>query len=133
MVKKLNLICNYSKSVRPSIWCRNALVTNRQGELTSLVPKRLGAERSRAESSKCAETSVNRQNVVAVISCRKESCPSDYLALSLLGCVIIVLRYTGAVTGTEPGDEFYTLPLEINIVAFQPFNSNFMFFLNLII
>ena len=30
---------------------------------------------------------------------------------------------TGAVTGTEPGVEFYTLPLiEINIAAFQPFN-----------
>ena len=27
-------------------------------------------------------------------------------------------------TGTEPGDEFYTLPLiEINIAAFQPFNT----------
>ena len=55
--------------------------------------------------------------------------------------VIIVFPYThdtGAVTGTEPGDEFYTLPLiEINIAAFQPFstalfktNFNFMFFLN---
>ena len=58
--------------------------------------------------------------------------------------VIIVFPYThdtGAVTGTEQGDEFYTLPLiEINIVniaAFQPFNTalfktnfNFMFFLN---
>ena len=31
---------------------------------------------------------------------------------------------TGAVTGTEPGDEFYTLLLiEINIGAFQPFNT----------
>ena len=31
---------------------------------------------------------------------------------------------TGAVTGTEPGDEFYTLPLiELNIGAFQPFNT----------
>ena len=45
---------------------------------------------------------------------------------------------TGAVTGTEPGVEFYTLALtEINIAAFQPFNTalfktnfNFMFFLN---
>ena len=55
--------------------------------------------------------------------------------------VIIVFSYTrdtGAVTGTEPGDAFYTLPLiEINIAAFQSFNtalfktnSNFMFFLN---
>ena len=55
--------------------------------------------------------------------------------------VIIVFPYThdsGAVTGTEPGVEFYTLPLiEINIAAFQPFNTalfktnfNFMFFLN---
>ena len=55
--------------------------------------------------------------------------------------VIIVFPYThdtGAVTGTEPGDEFYILPLiEINIAAFQPFNTalfktnfNFMFFLN---
>ena len=55
--------------------------------------------------------------------------------------VIIALPYThdtGAVTGTEPGDEFYTLPLkEINIAAFQPVNTalfktnfNFMFFLN---
>ena len=43
---------------------------------------------------------------------------------------------TGAVTGTEPGVEYYTLPLiEINIKAFQPFNTalfktnfNFMFF-----
>ena len=52
--------------------------------------------------------------------------------------VIIVYPYThntGVVTGTEPGVEFYTLPLiEINIVAFQPFNIalfktnfNFMF------
>ena len=31
---------------------------------------------------------------------------------------------SGAVTGNEPGDEFYTLPLiEINIAAFQPFNT----------
>ena len=55
--------------------------------------------------------------------------------------VIIVFSYTrdtGAVTATESGVEFYTLPLiEINIAAFQPFNSalfktnfNFMFFLN---
>ena len=55
--------------------------------------------------------------------------------------VIIVFPYThdtGAVTGTEPGVEFYTLPLiEINIAALQPFstalfktNFNFMFFLN---
>ena len=58
--------------------------------------------------------------------------------------LIIVFRYTndtGAVTGTEPGVEFYTLPLiEINIAAFQPFNTalfktdfNFMFFLNWIV
>ena len=55
--------------------------------------------------------------------------------------VIIVFRYThdsGAMTSTEPGVEFYTLPLiEINIAAFQPFNTalfktnfNFIFFLN---
>ena len=55
--------------------------------------------------------------------------------------VILVFLYThdiGAVTGTEPGVEFYTLPLiEINIAAFQPFNTalfktnfNFMFFIN---
>ena len=45
---------------------------------------------------------------------------------------------TGAVTGTEPGVEFYTLALiEINIAAFQSFNTalfktnlNFMFFFN---
>ena len=54
--------------------------------------------------------------------------------------VIIVFPYihdTGAVTGTEAGDEFYTFPLiEINIAAFPPFNTalfktnfNFMFFL----
>ena len=51
---------------------------------------------------------------------------------------IIVFPYThdtGAVTGTKPGVEFYTLPLiEINIAAFKPFNTalfktnfNFMF------
>ena len=55
--------------------------------------------------------------------------------------VIIVSPYThdtGAVTGTEPGVEFYTLPFtEINIAAFQHLNTalfktnfNFMFFLN---
>ena len=55
--------------------------------------------------------------------------------------VIIVFSYThdtGAVTGTEPIDAFYTLPLiKINIAAFQPFNTalfktnfNFMFLLN---
>ena len=56
--------------------------------------------------------------------------------------VIIVFPYThdtGAVTGTEAGVPFFTLPLiEINIVAgFQPLNTalfktnfNFMFFLN---
>ena len=41
--------------------------------------------------------------------------------------VITVFSYTrdtGAVTGTEPGDEFYTLPLiEINTAAFEPFNT----------
>ena len=58
--------------------------------------------------------------------------------------VIIVFPYThdtGAVTGTEPGVEFYTLALiEINIAAYQPFiialfktNFNFMFFVNEII
>ena len=50
---------------------------NRLGELTSLVPKRVGGP--------------NRQNAVAVVeihsTATKESCPSDYLALSnLLGC-----------------------------------------------
>ena len=55
--------------------------------------------------------------------------------------VITVFSYThdtGAVTGMEPRVEFYTLALiEINIAAFQPFNTalfktnfNFMFFLN---
>ena len=55
--------------------------------------------------------------------------------------VISVFHYThntSAVTGTEPGVEFYTLPLiEISIAAFQPFNTalfktnfNFMFFIN---
>ena len=42
--------------------------------------------------------------------------------------VIIVFPYThntGAIAGTEPGVEFYTLPLiEINIAAFQPFSLN---------
>ena len=41
--------------------------------------------------------------------------------------VITVFPYThdtGAVTGTEPDFEFYTLALiEINIAAFQPFNT----------
>ena len=45
--------------------------------------------------------------------------------------VIIVFPYThdtGAMTGTEPGFEFYTLPLiEINIAAFQPFNNTAVF------
>ena len=55
--------------------------------------------------------------------------------------VIIVCPYThdtGAVTRTEPGVEFFTLALiDINIAAFQPFNTallktnfNFMFLLN---
>ena len=50
--------------------------------------------------------------------------------------VIIVFPYihdTGAVTGTEPGVEFYTLPLiQINIAATALFKTNFnsMFFLN---
>ena len=81
------------------------------------MPNRLGAETSRAESS------VNRHNAVSVVTCRKESCPSDYLALNEYSdSVIIVVPYTDAVAGTELGDEFYTLPLEINIVAFKPFN-----------
>ena len=41
--------------------------------------------------------------------------------------VILVFLYshdTGAVSGTEPGVEFYQLALtEINIAAFQPFNT----------
>ena len=41
--------------------------------------------------------------------------------------VIIVFPYThgtGAVTGTKPGVQFYTLAvIEINIAAFQPFNT----------
>ena len=56
------------------------MVPNRLGELTSLVPIRLGAETSKAESSRCRKTSVNRQNAVAVVVL-KESCPSDYLAI----------------------------------------------------
>ena len=79
-----------------------------------------------------------------------ESCPSNYMALNIVRVrifwtsnifVIIVFTYThdtGAVSGTEPGIEFYTLPLiEINIAAFQPSNTallntyfNFIFFLN---
>ena len=58
--------------------------------------------------------------------------------------ISIVFPYThdtGAVTGMESGVEFYTLALtEINIAAFQPFNTalfktnfNFIFFLNQII
>ena len=35
---------------------------------------------------------------------------------------MIVFPYSGAVTGKEPGDEFYILPLGRNIAAFQPFN-----------
>ena len=78
------------------------------------------------------------------------SCPSDYMALNIVRVrifwtyyifVIIVFPYThdtGTVTGTETGVELYTLALiEINIAAFQPFNTalfktnfNFMFFLN---
>ena len=78
------------------------------------------------------------------------SCPSDYMAVSIVRVkiywtsnifIIIVFPYThdtGAVTDTESGVEFYTLALiEINIAAFQPFNTalfktnfNFMFFLN---
>ena len=50
--------------------------------------------------------------------------------------VITVFRYThdtGAVTGTEPGVEFYTLPLmEINSAAFQPFNTAVKHYLKLI-
>ena len=76
------------------------------------MPKRLGPNRLGAEMTECR------------CGCRKDSCPSDYLALNLLGCeysysvifAIIVLSYTGA------GDEFFTLPSEINNVAFQPFN-----------
>ena len=41
--------------------------------------------------------------------------------------VLIAFPYThdtGAVTGTEPGVEFYTLTLtEINIATFHPFNA----------
>ena len=55
------------------------------------------------------------------------SCPSDYMTLNIVRVrifwtsnifIIIVFPYThntGAVTGTEPGVEFYTLPfIEIN-------------------
>ena len=88
------------------------------------MPKRYGAE-----------TCINCQNAVAVVTSRKESCPSectaDYLALNLLGCeysysiifIIIVFPYTGSVTGTELGDEFYRLPLEINILIVFTSNS----------
>ena len=78
MVKNLNLIGNSTASssvhppihpsIHPSIWCRNVLVPNRRGELTSLVPKRLDAP--------------NRQNAVVVVEIHsttmKESRPSDY-------------------------------------------------------
>ena len=61
--------------------------------------------------------------------------------ISNIFVIIIAFPYihdTGAVTGTEPGVVFYTLPLiEINTADFQPFNTalfktnfNFMFFLN---
>ena len=79
-----------------------------------------------------------------------KSWPSDYMALNIVRVrifwtsnifVITVFPHThdtGAMTGTEPGVEFYTLPfIEINIAAFQPFstalfktNFNFMFFIN---
>ena len=39
---------------------------------------------------------------------------------------------TGAVTGTEPDVEFYTLALiAVNIAAFEPFNTAFYVFLKL--
>ena len=50
--------------------------------------------------------------------------------------VIIAFPYThdtGAVTGTEPGHEIYTLPLiEINIAAFQPFNTALFKFISIL-
>ena len=49
--------------------------------------------------------------------------------------VMIMFPYThntGAVTGTEPDVEFYTLALiAVNIAAFEPFNTAFYVFLKL--
>ena len=71
MVKNLYLIDNSTASpyVCPSIhpsgagqpWYRNVLVQNRLGELTRLVPQRLGPNRLGAETTRCWN-SVNRQN-----------------------------------------------------------------------
>ena len=91
------------------------------------MPKRLGLNRLGAETTWCPNVCKLPE---CSCGCRKESCSSDYLALNLLGCeysysvilVITVFPYTGAVTGTELGDEFYIIPLEINIVAFHIVN-----------
>ena len=81
---------------------------------------------------------MNKAYVVAVVELER-TCRVVHLIIWLLTFVrvrifwisnifvIIVFPYThdtGAVTGTEPGDEFYPLPLmKKNIAAFQPLHA----------
>ena len=108
--------------------------------LKRLRPKRPRPKRLKAEMTQDSNDSGPKrpENAVAVVE-QERTCrvihPFIWLSIFVRVrifrtfniFVIIVFPYThdtGAVTSTEPGDEFYTLPLiEINIAAFQPFNT----------
>ena len=120
-------------------------------------PKRLRPKRPTSKLLRAVMTqgwNERLENAVVVVE-QERTCRVVHLIIwlsILFGCEysghliyichnIIVFPYTydtGAVTGTEPGVEFYTLRLiEINIAAFEPFNialfkTNFnsIFFLN---
>ena len=111
------------------------------------MPKRPRTETTQAETTQAETTQgwndsgpKRPENAVAVVA-QERTCRVVHLIIWLSIFVpvrifwtsnifvIIVFPYThdtGAVTGTEPGYEFYTLTLiEINIAAFQPFNTTF--------
>ena len=139
----------------PTLYYYQGLIIYKAETTYQIRPKRPRAETTQAETTQ-AETihaEMTRTKTTREYSCSCRTCRVVHLIIWLSIFVwrrifwasnifvTIVFPYThdtGAVTDTEPGDEFYTLPLiEINTAAFQPFNTgllktnfNSMFFLN---
>ena len=130
----------------PPLYYCQGLIKYKAEPIYQIRPKLPRTETTQAKTTQ-AETTQGRNDPglkqttrACSCSCRTGkfmlSCPSGCMALNIVRVrifwtsiifVIIVFPYThdtGAVTGTEPAVEFYTLALiEINIVAFQPFNT----------
>ena len=129
----------------PTLYYCQGLIKYKAETTNQIRPKRPRTETTQAETTQ-TETTQNRndsgpkrpKNGVAVVE-QERACRviqlimwlSIFVRVQIFWTsnifVINVFPYThdtGAVTGREPGDEFYTLLLiEINSAAFQPFNT----------